>query len=186
MLTLLLIITMKLMALPPPWYLNQPEAPHERQERLETIVLATYLETRVPPKTWRHSPRDLFWAVMATTYEESRHWAVEVHDGRVKFDKGRSHCLGMIMRGTFVKGEKWKSLVGTDLAATRRCMRMTAKVLGHHSQRCLWISADANAWNMAKIFAGYATGYSCNAMFKVKDGFSAPRRAYTWSKLRKL
>src|ERR1041385_943115 len=73
------------LALPPPYYLpgREPETQAERAARVERIVAAAISESAAVGKDeWPGTTEDLAAALLAVTFFESRHWALEVHDGR--------------------------------------------------------------------------------------------------------
>lgn len=158
---------------PAPWYPpgRCPETSAERAERLTVIATAIDLETHdadIWAEGWERE--DWAWAAFAKTWHESRRFALEVHDGRLRGDRGASVCLGQIMHG----GE---SLVGTSLEATRRCYREVFRHLQLHQRRCRVFVPTVTG--VARVFSGYGSGYSCSASWSW-----AVRRAAMWERLR--
>lgn len=155
------------------------ETSQERESRLKTIVEAITQETQKNNDNWFWSKDDLAWAVFVKAWNESSRFSLAVHQGKFRGDHGHSVCLGQIWDGG-------KSLIGTDLESTKKCINKIIFHLTKHQNRCLNKNDPPNAWNMAKVFAGYGSGYSCNASIKNKDGQKwALQRAFMWEKLRK-
>ncbi len=154
-----------------------PETGAERALRMATIALAIDAETeRADEWAPGWTREDWAWAAYAKTWAESRRFAVEVHDGRKRGDNGKSVCVGQIWGGGDV-------LVGTDLAATRRCYHEVFRHMLIHRERCRVGAASPTA--VATIFAGYGTGHSCNPDFASRhSGRFARRRATAWDRLR--
>src|SRR5689334_9855824 len=112
------------LALPPPYYLpgREPETQAERAARIERIVAAAVSESASVDKAdWSGTTEDLAAALLAVTFFESRHWALEVHDGRARGDRGASVCLAQIWT-------KDRSLAGTSSEATERCMHRAVEI----------------------------------------------------------
>lgn len=112
---------------------------------------------------WQWSPRDLGLATFVKTWNESLRFKLEVHNGKMRGDHGKSICLGQIMNGD-------KSLVGVDEVSTRKCISRVIDILIMHQIRCTNHKPPA-LWWMASIYAGYGTGHSCdpNAWYYKKD-----------------
>mgnify|MGYP006908298693 CR=1 FL=1 len=154
-----------------------PETGAERAERGAVIALAIDAETRDADE-WAPgwSRGDWAWAAFVKMSAESRFFAIEVHDGRARGDNGRSVCLGQIMGG----GER---LVGTDYASTRRCVHEVLRHMQLHRERCR--VRRATPTGIARVFAGYGTGHSCDPDFVSRHGGGrfARRRAAEWALL---
>lgn len=177
--------------LPGPWIApgKAKETPEERRVRISMIadVIATQAPLSAAEHGWRWSTSDLALAAFTKTYYESGRFNIDIHNGHVRGDHGKSVCLGQIMFGG-------NTLVGTDRAATQRCIAEVMRHLIMHQRRCLNENSKPSPWTMAKVFAGYGTGYSCDPdewMPKkdehgdiVKDHW-ARNRAATWWTLRK-
>lgn len=160
------------LTLPGPYYPpgRAPETCAERAERVAVIALAIEAETH-DADHWAEewSREDWAWAGFAKTWAESGRFRREVHDGRLRGDRGVSVCLGQIYGG----GE---ALVGVDFDATRRCLREVFRHLQLHQQRCrVW---KPTVTGIARVFSGYGTGHSCSA-----SRSWAVRRAALWARL---
>lgn len=119
---------------------------------------------------WPGTSEDLALALLAITWFESRHWALEVHDGRARGDHGASVCLAQVW-------SKDQTLAGTSMASTRRCMQKAAEILVLHAQRCRVRNIDEH--QTARLFAAYGTGRTCHATRW------ADKRAGLWGHLKK-
>lgn len=138
---------------------KNPETNEQRAKRLQMIVRSTIDESKVAKGThgeeWIWSRDDLAWAAFVKMWWESGRFSLKVHNGKYRGDGGRSVCLGQIMHGS-------KKLVGTDPESTRKCVAKVMSILILHQNRCL-LKSTPSAWAMSVIYAGYGTGYSCNA-----------------------
>jgi hypothetical protein len=171
--TLLVRLLAFALALPPPYYLpgREPETQAERAARIERIVAAAVAEsTAVDKDEWPGTTEDLAAALLAVTFYESRHWALEVHDGRARGDRGESVCLAQIWT-------KDRSLAGTSSEATQRCLHRAAEILMLHSRRCGLRYMDQ--WQAARLFGAYGTGRTCSATDWAK------KRASLWVRIRR-
>lgn len=160
------------LSLPEPYYPpgRAPETCAERAERVAVIALAIEAETHDADhwaEDWERE--DWAWAAFAKTYDESRRFALEVHDGRARGDHRQSVCLGQIYGG----GDE---LVGVSLEATRRCYREVLRHLQLHQRRCR-VLVPTRA-GLERVFSGYGTGFSCGPRAW------ANRRAALWARLR--
>jgi len=178
-------------ALPAPWHGKGKKVYETSTQRLRRVQMITRVIAEESTNEqftdgWRWSADDLGWAVFTMTWFESGRFRYSVHAGLWRGDAGRSVCLGQIMNG----GNK---LVGTDETHTRACIRAVERIMIMHQRRCLWKTAKPSQWTMAKVFAGYGTGYSCSAkvvrVIKQKDGsvkkiYWALRRAGLWQQAR--
>lgn len=176
--------------LPPPWTAPGKEIETEQQRRDRIAMIADVTATQAPISAeehgWRWSANDLALAAFTKMYYESGRFNLLIHQGKVRGDHGHSVCLGQIMNG----GNR---LVGDDRESTTRCVAEVMRHLILHQRRCLNENTPPSSWAMAKVFAGYGTGFSCSAntwMPKkdekgnlVKDHW-ALERAATWWKLR--
>ncbi len=170
------------LAAPGPWYPpgRAPETPAARAERVELIASEIVDATAEPMPGWPWGAQELAWAVYVVTRHESRRWALEVHSGRLRGDRGRSGCLGGIMRGTaWAPRERWLDMLGTDRASTALCLRTTAAILAFHAGRCLGPREQPSEWAMARVFTGYGTGGACSP----KGRPWASHRARDWARL---
>jgi len=161
------------LALPPPYYLpgREPETQAERAARLERIVAAAVAEsTSVDRDEWPGTSEDLAAALLTVTFFESRHWALEVHDGRARGDRGKSVCLAQIWTSD-------RSLAGTSSEATQRCMHRATEIMILHARRCGLRYVDQ--WQAARLFGAYGTGRSCRATAWSRQ------RAGLWVRLRR-
>ena len=142
--------------LPGPYYVKEknPETLEERALRMKMISSILAEESFTHPG-WQWDATDLGWAAFVKTWNESARFKIEVHNGKMRGDHGKSVCLGQIMNG----GEE---LVGVDEASTRRCISRVMDILIQHQIRCV----DGYAPGfiaMADIFSGYGTGRSCKS-----------------------
>ena len=171
--TLLVRLLAFALALPPPYYLpgHEPETQAERAARVERIVTAAVAESiAVDKDEWPGTKEDLAAALLAVTFYESRHWALEVHDGRARGDRGESVCLAQIWT-------KDRSLAGTSSEATQRCLHRAVEILVLHSRRCGLRYMDQ--WQVARLFGAYGTGRTCAATDWSK------KRASLWARIRR-
>jgi hypothetical protein len=171
--TLLVRLLAFALALPPPYYLpgREPETKAERAARIERIVAAAIAESNAVDKDeWPGTTEDLAAALLAVTFYESRHWALEVHDGRARGDRGKSVCLAQIWTQD-------RSLAGTSSEATHRCMRRAVEIMVLHSRRCGFRYMDQ--WQAARLFGAYGTGRTCRATHWSKQ------RASLWARIRR-
>lgn len=177
------------MALPKPYYPpgKNPETREQYEARVEIVIEAVSLEAplaRGPEgEEWLWPTEDLISGAFIKMWSESRRLSLEVHNGTRKGDNGKSVCLGQIMYGS-------KKLVGTDLAATRRCTAKVMQIMIQHQHRCLRGKARSNPspTSMARIYSGYGTGYSCSPnVHYVRHGkryYWARDRAWMWWRVR--
>jgi hypothetical protein len=103
--------------------------------------------------------------VLATTYEESGRWRRDVHSGERTGDGGAARCLAQLHRHpTWAPREVWLRTTGTDLEATRVCVRGAVSVLEHYAAECVssWLAERDIEGAFARIAAGYGSGRSCN------------------------
>jgi hypothetical protein len=184
--------------LPEPWYMpgENPETIEQRETRLTMIseVIAEQAPIAKKQFGWFWSSDDLALAAFTKTWYESGRFKLNVHSGKARGDHGKSVCLGQIMNGK-------KDLIGVDRQSTSRCINEVMKHLSMHQKRCLNEKTPASQFAMAKVFAGYGTGYSCDASawMPIKDSSGqkvtdqngnivkdhwAAQRARTWWKLR--
>lgn len=92
----------------------ETESDAARYTRLETIAAAIQAETRTPLEA----------AEVAATFEhESHNFSLAVHDGTRRGDHGRALCLGQLWVNPWLPAREHARTVGTDLEATRRCVR---------------------------------------------------------------
>lgn len=157
------------LALPDPWYApgQAPETPEERSGRVAMIVESAVAASEPTPAGWPGTSPELAAAVLAVTWHESRRWAVEVHDGTVRGDGGRSCGLGQ----TYGRC----SNVGTSRDATQRHLRDVAELLAWSADRCRVRSLSRPG--VARVLTLYGTGKTC-----VPASWSWPR-ARLWSRM---
>jgi hypothetical protein len=150
---------------------REPETQAERAARVERIVAAAISESAAVGKDeWPGTTEDLAAALLAVTFFESRHWALEVHDGRARGDRGMSVCLAQIWG-------KDRSLVGTSPEATTRCLHRAVEILVLHTRRCGLHYMDQ--WQVARLLGAYGTGRTCQATDWSR------KRAALWARLRR-
>lgn len=139
------------------------EEPMRQAERFGTISAATEKAVEVEGAEWPWSPEELGTAALAVTAAESGKWHPKVHGGQLKGDKGRSACLGGVMRGTgWVTDDEWKRSVGITYEPTVVCMRLTVRILARHAQRCFGRNpGQLNTHKMAVAFYAYGSGRGC-------------------------
>ena len=169
----------------PSWlHVTRDESQEERELRLNTIIRALLSELETARdfrgREWRWSYEDLAVSALNTMWWESAMFDKKVHEGKRRGDRGKSVCLGQIMKGS-------ETLVGTSLDATKRCVSMVFKHLISQQYRCVPKNVKvATTYAMAKVYAGYVTGWSCNAGFKTKENVSiAWNRAEMFSKIKR-
>jgi hypothetical protein len=138
----------------------KPETIPERRERLRLIVRALMLELPeakgLRGEEWFWTQEELAWVTFTKIYHESYWFSLDVHNGELRGDRGKSVCLGQIMRGE-------EELVGTDMESTRRCLKRVIAYLVMHQNGCLAKQAKPSSWSVARIYAGYGTGRTCDA-----------------------
>lgn len=140
------------LSLTQPWYLpsQAPETPAERTARITTIVTAA-VDVDIAPE-WPGTRGEMAAALLALTWYESRRWALEVHDGRVRGDHRHSVCLAQVWT-------RDETLVGTSYEATRRCMQRAAEILVLHAGRCRVRRLDF--YGAAVLVTAYGRGRGC-------------------------
>jgi hypothetical protein len=160
------------LALPLPWYPpgRSPETDDARRDRIALIVESAVAAADVGHPDWPGDDNSLAAAVLAKTWHESRRWAVEVHDGTVRGDRGRSCGLGQVWGGC--------SAVGTSLAATRAHLHDVARILAHSARQCRVRRIDERT--IARVFAMYGTGRTC-----VPGAWVIPR-AHLWTRMMRV
>lgn len=160
------------LTLPPPYYPpgREPESHSVRSARIETIVTAAVDEAEWASDRWPGSSEELALALVSVTWFESRRWAIEVHDGRARGDRGASICLAQVW-------SRDASLAGTSLGATRQCMRKAAEIFLLHADRCRVRSIDEH--QIGRLFGAYGTGRTCHSTRW------AGRRAAFWAGLKR-
>lgn len=167
-----------MLTLPPPWTQPGAEEPaEERRARLQTIAEAIAIETARRPEGWRWERMDLAALLLATTYEEGHRWSADVHSGRRTGDRGRARCLAQVHVSRLVSRAEWLASTGTDLEATRLCMRLATRVLAA-AGKCVSPGRALDAVQVARIVAAYGSGRDCNP----KRPF-ARSRARLWTRL---
>jgi hypothetical protein len=142
---------------------------------LSTIVSAAAEEAQTAAG-WRWSRADLLVLVLVTTYEESGRFDVAVHAGKKLGDHGQARCLGQVHPGLLAPRREWLGSTGTDLEATRVCMRLVVRVLVA-SSRCVADGRELNEYQIARIVTAYATGNRCTPIGIART------RARFWSSL---
>jgi hypothetical protein len=151
-----------LLRLPGPWEAPATaEPPAERVARLETIATSIGVVAEESALGWRWGRRELAAALIAVTYPESHRYSRDVHDGRRRGDHEKAACLGQVHQQRMISREEWKASMGTDIEATTLCMRLVARVLGSTS-RCVRRGRELDAVQVARLFASYGTGRTCN------------------------
>jgi hypothetical protein len=136
----------------------------EHEQRLLTIARAIVAES-ARTSGWRWSRTALVAALLATSFEEGMKWHKDVHTGKRTGDAGKARCLTQLHAHPFwMPRALWLASTGTDLEATRLCMRGAVNVLSHYSASCVseWRAASDLEGSLARINAGYGTGHSCS------------------------
>lgn len=74
----------------------------------------------------------------------------------------------------------WLASTGTDIEATRVCVRGVVTVLAHYAATCVseWRAADLES-SLARVNAGYGTGHTCSPVGRPWATRRA-RRAVRW------
>jgi len=166
------------LSLPAPW--ASVESPIDRTGRLEMITRVIAEETATEPR-WVWDNDDLAWAVLVSTYEESGRFRRDVHDGRFLGDGGRARCLGQVHAQPLIPWAEWVQSSGTSEAATRRCIRITARALAAAAARCVGSTRGLDRAGAARMFAAYGTGTSCDGSLPI-----ARRRSRMWDFLTRM
>lgn len=177
--------------LPGPWYPpgEAPETPAKRTDRVALIAHAVADVTQppethvgaIPPASWDGwTHRDRALAVLVKIWNESARFSLDVHSGKRRGDSGASVCLAQIHRGGWIDAELWRSLPGTSLEATTRCVRVAYAILGASLERCT-SSRTASRWALARAYALYGTGKTCSPVGRPW----AQQRATMWAMLRR-
>jgi len=137
------------LSMTPAWYPpgKNPETPLEYQKRVDTIAAAIAAEVE--------NDRQLAAAVLVKWHAESGGFNLAVHSGARLGDDGRAICLGQVHVSRALPKADWLQLAGTDLAATRRCAAVSARLLGNARRHC-------GSWPRA--FSAYASGRGCQVL----------------------
>lgn len=162
------------LALASPAPAGATESAEDRAARIGTIATAIAAEAPVQAQgspVW--TAPALAIAAYVKMEAESWRWKLEVHrDGPTPDRGGRATCLGRIHAtwpGGPVPRPLWRTLHGTSLEATRRCVAATMRVLVLHTERCRIWATDRRS--VAVVYVAYGTGHSCDPMFRhVDDG----------------
>jgi hypothetical protein len=139
------------------------EAPEARALRLARAAVA--IEQVSASQPW------LAPALVATVRAES-HGDVDVHSGR-RVSSAGAVCLTQIHRGNRLRAWELDQLVGTDYAATLRCMHVAAVTLVVSRAHCRK-QRYLQHWAPA-MFSVYVTGGEC---WKAKDRFARAATMY--------
>lgn len=137
---------------------SRPETRVEALRRFATIAIAIESVAQDPPESWRRRwSGDELWRGLATiARQESAFWR-SVHEGRIRGRAGE-WCLAQIHPVVLpVLGYDGPDLVGTDLAATTRCFRVAAELLGRARRLC---ASEPGHWFESAI-AAYGSGQGC-------------------------
>lgn len=161
--------------LPQPWQHPKriEETQEQRAKRVKLIIDASFaaLAETQAVSNWAYEDEALLTATVMKMFHESGRFSLAVHDGRKRGDSRKSVCLGQIMHGS-------EDLVGTDFESTKRCASEVMRHLVIHQNRCLKHSKPGkmNVWLIAKVYAGYGTGHSCdgNIFFLLKNENKEP------------
>lgn len=168
---------------------------------LQAAILA-YLMT-LTPSSYDTETRDERGARMAVVADavaaesgsvQRASYAIAVMDRESRFDKiihaggahpkwrqdgGRSTCLAQIHRSGIRNNRVWARLAGTDIAATRLCVRWSLELLARY-RHCL---RRPGAWTVrhAMMFSSYGTGGAgCGTDAKGRAKATAYSRAYRY------
>jgi hypothetical protein len=166
------------LTLPPPWYPpdKNPETAEEYRARLETIVEAIALESKVG-QPLPEGENALAAATLVLWHGESRfELAVHTNVGKTRWgqDYGRARCLGQLHASGLVPKEEWETLAGSDLESTRRCAKATMRML--RAQYWVCRHRTGKGGRVARMYEAYATGRSCQPRQRSKT------RAFRWRK----
>lgn len=138
---------------------SRAETRVEALRRYSVIAIAIESVVRDPPPAWRPrwSPGDLWRGLVTIGRQESAFWR-SVHEGRVRGQAGE-WCLAQIHPAVLpLLGYEGPDLVGVDLAATARCFRVAAELLGRARGLC---EGEPGFWFAATI-AAYGSGQGCD------------------------
>ena len=148
---------------------HRPETPEEYEARAEAVASSIALEARSVEEAA---------AVLVLVKGKSRMDAL-IHTGlvhpTVNQDHGRARCLTQLHRSRLVPD--WDELTGTDLAATRRCIAATLRVLRSAARMCAK-GGMVGVGDMERVFSAYATGRGCTP---IRLGID---RALQWQRVR--
>lgn len=126
-----------------------PETDAEREERFGNISTAMVTEART---------REEIAALTTEVWFESRGDKL-IHAGLAhplwRSDKGKAWCLTQLHLSKLVPDGP--SLVGTDLASTRRCIAATLRMLRSASWMCA--KKPISGISAARMFAGFGLGH---------------------------
>ena len=124
--TLEAILIAAILLLPAPWYKeNNPETTEQYKTRATLIAKA--IASEVP---------DLRSALLVLNlFRHESAFRLSVHDGSRKGDAGQSVCLGQNKRHRLSKAAH-EALMGTDMASTRNCVRITHRRLQSARRLC--------------------------------------------------
>lgn len=142
------------------WILpSRVETRIEALRRYSVIAIAVESVVRDPPPAWRPrwDPGDLWRGLVTIGRQESAFWR-SVHEGRVRGQAGE-WCLAQIHPAVLpLLGFEGPDLVGVDLAATARCFRVAAELLGRARALC---EGEPGFW-FAPTIAAYGSGQGCS------------------------
>ena len=164
--TLEAILIAAILSLPSPWYKPgaNPETPEQYRARATLIATAVALE--VPDLRSGLLVLNLF------RHESAFH--LSVHSGAKKGDAGQSVCLGQNKRHWLSEAQH-EALMGTDLASTRRCAKLTHERLMRAERLCRTRSQGGPAG----AYSLYGTGATCQAPWAKVRGY---RFQLLWNK----
>ena len=150
MMTLEAILVAAILSLPAPWYkpgLN-PETPEQYKAR--ATVIAKAIAAEVP---------DLRSGLMVLNlFRFESAFRLDVHTGAKKGDAGQSVCLGQNKRHRLSEAQH-KALMGTDLASTRRCAKLSHERLERAARLC----RTRHQGGAVGAYSLYGTGATCQA-----------------------
>ena len=146
---------------------SRPESEAEGMARYALIARAIANVVAAPPAPWKHSWSrvELGRALVTIARHESAFWR-PVHAGALRGPAGEV-CLVQVHPITAAKlGIDLESLVGVDLAATERCLRVGAELLARARLMC---GAGERGW-FPRAIAAYGSGEGCTAAGSWRDG----------------
>lgn len=139
------------------------ELAEDRTARVTTIAIAA-AEAAAGDEgdAWPWDRESLAVAALAVTWHESIRWSRWVHAAPwVRDVRGtRATCLGQIHVTPWVPIAEWRTLAGTDVEPTRRCLGAVVRVLSRHAARCR-VGDEPTQYEVGRVVSAYGTGRGC-------------------------
>lgn len=154
------------------------ETPGEALGRWGTIAIAMDRVAKRPPPSWRPSwaTIGLVRGMVTIARAESAFWR-SVHEGRLRGPSGEV-CLVQVMPSTATRlGVDPESLVGIDVEATERCLRVGAELLGLAVERCIGAEELKPGWFETAVVS-YWTPDRCVPAPEQQKGIETRRKLY--------